>query len=147
SWGKFFLALLNLYPYEGLNPVPPELWLMPQRLALHPSKWWCHCRMVYLPMSYLYARRCHVALTPLLGQVRDELYPVPWHEVDFAGARTLVAAEDRLVEQHPLLSFANRLLLALERQWPAALRKRALQFVLNQIEREDQNTAYICLGP
>src|SRR6266540_4065651 len=29
SWGKFVLALLNLYDYEGLTPVLPELWLLP----------------------------------------------------------------------------------------------------------------------
>ena len=37
--------------------MPPELWLLPESLPLHPSKLWCHCRMVYLPMSFLYARR------------------------------------------------------------------------------------------
>ncbi|HXS17185.1 MAG TPA: prenyltransferase/squalene oxidase repeat-containing protein, partial [Polyangiaceae bacterium] len=58
SWGKFFLALIDLYPYEALNPIAPELWLLPERLPFHPSRLWCHCRMVYLPMSYLYRRRC-----------------------------------------------------------------------------------------
>ena len=24
---------------------------------LHPGRFWCHCRMVYLPMSYIYGRR------------------------------------------------------------------------------------------
>jgi lanosterol synthase len=26
SWGKFWLATLGLYSWEGLNPLPPELW-------------------------------------------------------------------------------------------------------------------------
>ena len=26
SWGKFWLAALNVYSWDGLNPVPPELW-------------------------------------------------------------------------------------------------------------------------
>lgn len=26
SWGKFWLAALNLYDWEGLNPILPELW-------------------------------------------------------------------------------------------------------------------------
>ncbi|CAG8820972.1 24748_t:CDS:2, partial [Dentiscutata erythropus] len=25
SWGKFWLACLNVYDWEGLNPIPPEL--------------------------------------------------------------------------------------------------------------------------
>jgi lanosterol synthase len=26
SWGKFWLSTLNVYDWEGFNPVPPELW-------------------------------------------------------------------------------------------------------------------------
>lgn len=28
SWGKFWLSLLNVYDWEGNNPIPPELWLV-----------------------------------------------------------------------------------------------------------------------
>lgn len=26
AWAKFWLAVLNVYEWEGMNPVPPELW-------------------------------------------------------------------------------------------------------------------------
>lgn len=26
AWGKFYLAALGVYEWEGMNPVPPELW-------------------------------------------------------------------------------------------------------------------------
>ncbi|KAM3065667.1 Lanosterol synthase (Oxidosqualene--lanosterol cyclase) [Clarireedia jacksonii] len=26
QWGKYWLSTLNLYQWEGVNPVPPELW-------------------------------------------------------------------------------------------------------------------------
>ena len=26
QFGKFWLCVLNLYQWEGVNPVPPELW-------------------------------------------------------------------------------------------------------------------------
>lgn len=26
SWGKFWLAILNVYSWEGLNTLFPELW-------------------------------------------------------------------------------------------------------------------------
>ena len=29
SWGKFWLSVLNVYEWEGMNPVPPELWWVP----------------------------------------------------------------------------------------------------------------------
>ncbi|KAE8675762.1 putative LRR receptor-like serine/threonine-protein kinase [Hibiscus syriacus] len=34
--------------------MPPEFWLLPSSLPMHPAKMWCYCRMVYMPMSYLY---------------------------------------------------------------------------------------------
>ena len=26
SWAKFWLSILNVYDWEGNNPIPPELW-------------------------------------------------------------------------------------------------------------------------
>lgn len=31
SWGKFWLAVLNVYDWDGNNPIPPELWSVPSR--------------------------------------------------------------------------------------------------------------------
>lgn len=31
--------------------------LLPTWFPAHPSRLWCHCRQVYLPMSYCYAKR------------------------------------------------------------------------------------------
>ena len=51
SWGKFWLAALGVYSWDGMNPTPPEMWLLPYApwtgigLA-HPGRYWCHCRMV-----------------------------------------------------------------------------------------------------
>ncbi len=51
SWGKFWLAVLGVYSWQGLNPMPPEMWLLPYASWtgigwLHPGRFWCHCRMV-----------------------------------------------------------------------------------------------------
>lgn len=51
SWGKFWLAVLGVYAWEGQNPLPPEMWLLPYSKwtgigYLHPGRFWCHCRMV-----------------------------------------------------------------------------------------------------
>lgn len=147
SWGKFFLALLGLYPYEALNPVPPELWLLPENLPVHPSKLWCHCRMVYLPMSYLYGRRVHGEVDSTILELREELYPEGWSRVNWKKARRRVAPADSLSPQTALARTVNRVLRRAEQHAPARLRKQALEFVLHQIEREDQNTDYICIGP
>jgi hypothetical protein len=36
TWGKFWLAVLGLYGYQGLNPIPPEMFLLPKWLPFHP---------------------------------------------------------------------------------------------------------------
>lgn len=55
SWGKFWLAVLGVYSWDGLNPIPPELWLLPYSKwtgvgFVHPGRMWCHCRMVRKPL-------------------------------------------------------------------------------------------------
>ena len=57
SWAKFWLCLLGCMEWEGHNSVPPEMWLLPNWFPFHPGRLWCHCRMVYLPMGYLYGSR------------------------------------------------------------------------------------------
>jgi lanosterol synthase len=147
SWGKFILALLGLYDYAGLVPVPPELWLLPESLPLHPSKLWCHCRMVYLPMSWLYGRRVRAKETPLLAEIRSEIYVQPYASVDWSAAREQVSETDAYTPRTSFLRAANGALGLYERVAPAGWRERALEVVLDQIRREDAATNYICIGP
>ncbi|KAM7505958.1 hypothetical protein LguiB_004862 [Lonicera macranthoides] len=37
SWGKIVLSVLGVYEWPGCNPVPPELFLLPSYLPLHPE--------------------------------------------------------------------------------------------------------------
>jgi squalene/oxidosqualene cyclase-like protein len=146
-WGKFLLALLNLYDYRGLNPVPPEVWLLPEALPVHPSRMWCHTRMVYLPMSYLYGRRVQLPVDDRIRTLRQELYDGEYERIDWAAARDRVAPCDEHTRAGPALAALNRTLLAHEASPLKPLRERALGFVLAQIDREDRNTDYVCLGP
>ncbi|PRQ51839.1 putative cycloartenol synthase [Rosa chinensis] len=91
SWGKMWLSVLGAYEWSGNNPLPPEVWLCPYSLPVHPGRMWCHCRMVYLPMSYLYGKRFVGPITPTIQSLRKELYTVPYHEVDWNEARNLCA--------------------------------------------------------
>jgi len=147
AWGKYFLALLQLYDYRGLSPVLPELWLLPTRLPFHPSRLWCHCRMVYLPLSYLYGRRSAAPLSPILEQLRRELYPQGYEAIAWERVRGEVSVTDELSPRSPLLEVATSFLLGFEKRSPRVLRKKALSYVLDQIRREDANTDYICIGP
>ena len=77
SWGKFWLAALGVYEWDGVNPIPPEFWLLPYWAPVHPGKWWCHCRMVYLPMGYIYGKKASPPLNDLTKSIREEIYQVP----------------------------------------------------------------------
>jgi squalene/oxidosqualene cyclase-like protein len=147
SWGKFFLALLNLYDYRGLNPVPPELWLLPPSLPMHPSRMWCHARMVYLPMSYLYGARVQMPVDDTVRAIRSELYNEPYQNIDWEKGRNLVAPSDDYTPLSDVMKAINKALLAHEALPVQPLRARAMAYVLDQIEAEDRNTNYVCLGP
>ena len=153
SWGKFWLAVLGVYSWEGLNPMPPEMWLLPYSGWtgigwVHPGRFWCHCRMVYLPMSYVYGRRGTAAPSALTEALKQELYPLPYDSIDWDGSRNLCAKED-LYYPHPLiqdmvwwaLTKTERFLLG------SRLRGRALRECMKHIHYEDENTRYIDIGP
>lgn len=146
-WGKYLLALLGLYDFRGLLPLPPELWLLPRWLPLHPGRLWNHSRMVYLPLSYLYGRRHQGRGSPLLGMIREEIFscggiPEEW-------GKTVFLAGERDVYR-PLrwpFRWISRLLLLYERRPVGAWRQRALDFVYDQVRQEDENTHFLCVGP
>ena len=108
SWGKWMLALLNLYDYEGLHPVLPELWLLPYAAPFHPGRFWCHARQVYLPMSYLYATRARTSEDDLIRALRAEIYGRPFASIRFQDHRDTTAPCDRLYPASGLLRLANR---------------------------------------
>ena len=125
SWAKFWLALLGVYDWRGLNPLPPEMWLLPYSLLVHPGRFWCHCRMVYLPMSYLFGRRAACPLTPTTAALREELYPVPYAEVQWHKHRNNCGAEDLYTTHHWTQDALWTLLYYLEPLTPSWLRRRA----------------------
>ncbi|XP_050384315.1 cycloartenol synthase isoform X2 [Argentina anserina] len=152
SWGKMWLSVLGAYEWSGNNPLPPEVWLCPYSLPVHPGRMWCHCRMVYLPMSYLYGIRFVGPITPTIQSLRKELYTIPYHEVDWNEARNLCAKED-LYYPHPMVqdilwASLHYVLEPVFMRWPAKrLREKALNTVMQHIHYEDENTRYICIGP
>ena len=87
SWSKFYLCLLGCMDWRGHNSVPPEMWMLPNWFPFHPGRMWCHARMVYLPMGYLYGSRFvyeHAESDPVIQSLRKELYceddyeSIPW---------------------------------------------------------------------
>ncbi|MBW2262549.1 MAG: terpene cyclase/mutase family protein [Deltaproteobacteria bacterium] len=144
-WGKLFLATLNLYHYDGVPPLCPELWLLPRAAPLHPGRIWCHARVVLLAMSHLYGRRFRLPSTPLIRAIRSEIYSSPFEEIDWRRQRERVSPTDAYVDQPGLSRVANLVLGAYERI--PGFRRRALTETLDHIHHEDDTTDHIDIGP
>lgn len=147
SWGKWVLALLNLYDYRGLLPVLPELYLLPYAVPIHPARFWCHARQVYLPAAYLYGAKVALPENDLIRQLRGELYDRPYAQIPFVRYRRHTAPTDRLQPESWLMTAAAPVLNLAERFHSAGLRRRALDRLLEHIEYEDRTTAYHRIGP
>jgi squalene/oxidosqualene cyclase-like protein len=147
SWGKLWLALLGLYDYRGLNPVPPELFLLPRWLPFHPRQYYCHTRYIYLGIAYLYGRRFQADLGPLRDALRQELYGQSQEAIDFASHRHDIAKTDLFVRPGRALRMAYGALAAYERWHRAGLRQRALDYCLERIIYEQRASRYQGLSP
>lgn len=147
TWGKLWLAVLGAYEWEGVAPLSPELYLLPRALPFHPSRFWCHTRQVYLPMSYLYARRFVAAETPLVRALREEIFVRRYETIDWPSMRTHVAEGDVYTPHSPVLRAAYRVLGRYERRPSSRLRARALALVSDHMRHEDETTGYLTIGP
>ncbi|KAL5718244.1 hypothetical protein ACHQM5_011171 [Ranunculus cassubicifolius] len=151
SWGKTWLSILGLYEWSGCNPMPPEFWLLPSFLPFHPARMWCYCRLVYMPMSYLYGKRFVSSITDLILNLRVELHIEPYHQIKWTTKRHICAKED-LYYPHSLIQnflwdsldvFAEPILTC----WPMSkLREKAIQVTMKHIHYEDENSRYITIG-
>ncbi|KAL8108334.1 hypothetical protein AgCh_024698 [Apium graveolens] len=94
SWGKTYLSVLGVYEWEGCNPLPPEFWLFPTAFPFHPAKMWCYCRTGYMPMSYLYGRRYHGPITDLVLTLRQEIYLIPYEDINWNKQRHNCCKQD-----------------------------------------------------
>ncbi|RHZ39182.1 hypothetical protein DYB31_009543 [Aphanomyces astaci] len=148
SWGKVWLALLNVYDWRGVDSLPPEMWLLPRWLPFHPGRTWVHCRMVYLPMSYLYGIRFQAAETPLIVAIRGEIYATPYKSVSWRKARGAYSKLDEYHAPSPIIRTINYLLSWYE-LLPTLLpyRKRGLEFALDFIQADDNETNFCNIGP
>ena len=147
TWGKFWLAVLDLYDWRGVNPVPPELFLLPVGVPVHPIRFYCHTRLIYLGMAVLAGRRIRAALGPLVTALREELYDAPYETIDFVFHRDTIAPSDAFVRPGPLLRTMALALRGWERACPAAWRRRAVDVCLERIRIEQRMSAWQGLSP
>ena len=82
-WGKFWLSALGIYEWEGINPIPPELWYFPNS---------CHRKVLtkkgYFPTGFqfilinggftyeTYISPCHI-YSAAVSPSRSTISPAP----------------------------------------------------------------------
>ena len=147
SWGKFYLSLLGVYEWKGCNSLFPEMWLLPQSLPIHPSRYWCHCRMVYLPMAYCYGHKVTGKKTVLVDELRKEIYNEDYDSINWSAARDACAPPDLYFPGSGLLRMLNSFTNLYEKSPLKYFRKKALDFTLSYVNAEDDHTNYIDIGP
>jgi len=154
AWCKWYLCILNVFDYRAMEfAIPCELWLLPHWFPFHPKNLWCHCRIVYLPMSLLYSARyqCSVDDYPLIAELRAELLPSAFERMDWTASHFKCHRFDQIVPIPSVAKLLCRVLYAYEWcigsgpwQW---LRRRGCAFALDYIENEDAQTSFVNLGP
>ncbi|CAI0417151.1 unnamed protein product [Linum tenue] len=111
----------------------------------------CYCRLVYMPMSYLYGKRFVGPITALIQTLRGELYNESYHKINWNAARNTVAKED-LYYPHPLVQdltwgFLHHFAEPLLTRWPfSKVREKALRVAMEHVHYEDENSRYLCIG-
>ena len=148
TWGKFWLALVGLYEYPGLNSIPPELFLLPSWLPFHPQRFYCHTRLIYLGIAFISGHRFRFELShDLRTSLRQELYNEPYDQIDFESLRHTLAPGDVYVPISRILKFIYDGLALFERIHPKKLRAKALKVCLDRIVYEQKTTRYQGISP
>lgn len=148
-WAKFFLAVLGVFEWDIVNPIPPELWLLPDWVPIAPWRWWIHMRQVMLPMCYIYSKKWSYPLNDLTRSLRSELVPQPFETITLSHYRNDIAPTDDYHSKTWFLKLMFWFLAVIYMpfiRWDSLV-KRAEEHVWWLIEAEDDNTDYANLGP
>ena len=106
-------------------------------------------RTVFLPMSYIYSRRFVTPQTPLICQIREEIYTETYSAIKFSSHRNSISPRDNYHPKSWVLTIINWILVYI---WNSFLRidhikRRAEEWSFDLIQREDENTDYANLAP
>ena len=147
SWGKLWLAIVGLYEWKGVSPVAAEMWLLPEWLPVHPSRYYCHTRLIYMAMATISGSRFSAPLSPRVLELRDELFPGGWEKVDFEAARSTMRQADLHTPWSKPLSLAYSALARFEKLRTPEKRAGLLSRLRENIRYELRSTHYTSLSP
>ncbi|KAF1986499.1 lanosterol synthase [Aulographum hederae CBS 113979] len=148
-WAKFWLTVLGVMQWDIVNPVPPELWLLPDWVPIAPWRWWIHMRQVFLPMSFVWSKKWQYPLTPLTRELQKELFTQPYDSINFLSHRNSISPHDNFHPKTWVLNTINWALVNVYNPYirPNSLVEKAEAWAFELIRHEDENTVYANLGP
>ncbi|MBM4375587.1 MAG: FAD-dependent monooxygenase [Deltaproteobacteria bacterium] len=147
TWGKFWLALAGLYEWRGVNPVLPELWALPRSLPIHPSRYYCHTRLIYLGMACLHGETFSLGDDTLVAALRRELFPEGYDAVDFGAARRALREAEIYTPPSRALELGYELLARFDERAAPDRRARLRGELRERIRFELRSTEYTCISP
>lgn len=151
QWGKIWLSFIGLYDHRGLNPCPPELFLLPRWLPVSPLRFYCHTRYIYLGLAYLVGSGFTADLGPITTALRAELYGnaapelATRHRHDLSETDVYVYPGRLLRLLYDIVSGLGRVMGHLP--GAAWIRRRALDSCFDRITIEQRQTNYLALSP
>lgn len=146
-WGKAWLAILNLYKWEGVNPAPTELFALPYWIPIHPMKWWVHTRAIYVALGYLSSAKIQCDLDPLLEELRSEIFTKPFDTIKFEQNRNRVCGVDLYYPHTSLLNALNNIMVTYEHIRPKWVLDYCNKKAYNLIIKELENTKHLGIAP
>lgn len=147
TWGKLWLAIAGLYEWEGVSPILPEAWRTPRWLPVHPSRYYCHTRQIFLGMAVIYGEKWHGPISPRVLAIRDELFPGGYDKVDFVAARESLREGDLVTPWSPPLKISYRVMALLDRVQSRGARAQVLAELRESIRYELRSTSHACISP
>ena len=103
--------------------------------------------MVYLPMAYIYGHRVTGRITPLVLELRKELYPIPYDTIPFSSHRDTINKAELYTPPGKVLKVLNLITNFYEKVHFPYFRQKSLDFLLEYINAEDEQTKYVDIGP
>ncbi|KAG2306336.1 hypothetical protein Bca52824_026084 [Brassica carinata] len=151
-FGKVWLSVLGVYDWCGCKSIPPEFWMLPSFSPINGGTVWIYFRESFMALSYLYGKKFVATPTPLILQLREELYLHPYAQIGWSQAQNLCAKEDKYNQQSYLQDlfwksvhmFSENIL----NRWPfnKIIRQRALQTTMKLIHYHEESTRYLTTG-
>lgn len=63
----------------------------PENILVTAGTLWIYFRDIFMAVAYLYGKKFVASTTPLVAQLREELYPEPYNKINWSQARQLCA--------------------------------------------------------